>query len=293
LAKIVLGPASVELGKKVAQELGADAISVEAKSFPDGESYIRIVDDISGERVIVAQSTYSPQDKHLMQLLLLLDAARDLKASEIIAVVPYFAYSRQDKRFRLGEAVSVETVVKLIEAAGADSFVTVDVHTEKILNLFKIRAMNVSAMATIGKYFSRFKLKEPYVLAPDEGSVDRARTVAGQLAAEYSFFQKQRDRVTGTIKTEARDVDIKDRDVVIVDDIISTGLTIANVASILREQGARTIYVACTHPLLLPGAKEKIFAAGASEIVGTDCIQSDVSRISVASVIAESLRKIM
>jgi ribose-phosphate pyrophosphokinase len=291
LTKVLLGPASVELGRNLAECLGGEAVPVETKSFPDGESYVRITGDIAGEKVAVVQSTYPPQDRHLVQLLQLLDTARDLNASELIAVVPYLAYSRQDKRFRPGEAVSVRTIVKLIEATGAGSLVTVDVHTDKILDLFRIKAHNLSAMAAIGEYFSKLKLLKPYVFAPDEGALERAKTLAGYLGADYSFFQKQRDRETGMIRTKGRDFEIKDRDAIVVDDIISTGSTIANAASILREEGARDIYVACTHPLLLGGAKEKIIAAGAKEVIGTDCVASDVSRISVASVIAEFLRK--
>lgn len=148
LTKVLLGPASVELGRNLAECLGGEAVPVETKSFPDGESYVRITGDIAGEKVAVVQSTYPPQDRHLVQLLQLLDTARDLNASELIAVVPYLAYSRQDKRFRPGEAVSVRTIVKLIEATGAGSLVTVDVHTDKILDLFRIKAHNLSAMGS-------------------------------------------------------------------------------------------------------------------------------------------------
>jgi len=293
LTKVLLGPASIELGKKLAETLGAESVPVESKSFPDGESYVRIAGNVSGDNIVVVQSTYPPQDRHLVQLLQLIDTARDLEASKLVAVVPYLAYSRQDKRFRSGEAVTVKTVVKLLEAAGVDSLITVDVHSDKILELFKIRALNVSAMSAIGEYFSNLGMREPYVFAPDAGALDRAKIVAEHLDAEYSFFRKQRDRTTGAIKTEVKDVSVKDRDTIIVDDIISTGSTIANAASILHQQGAKGIYVACTHPLLLAGAKEKIMSAGADEIVGTDCVSSDVSRVSVASIIAESLRKIL
>jgi len=291
LTKVLLGPASVDLGERLAAQLEAEAVPIESKAFPDGESYIRIAGDIEGEKVVVVQSTYPPQDTHLIQLLQILDTARDLNASKIIAVVPYLAYSRQDKRFRPGEAVTVGTVVKMIETAGANSLTSVDLHSDKILDLFKVEARNVSAMPAIGEYFSQLKLKDPHVFAPDRGALDRAKTVASRMGAEFSYFEKQRDRVTGTVRTEAKNVQVEGRDAIIVDDIISTGSTIANAASILREQGAKQIYVACTHPLLLDGAKQKILAAGAKEIIGTDCVASDVSRVSVAAVIAESLRK--
>jgi ribose-phosphate pyrophosphokinase len=293
LTKVLLGPASVDLGKRLAADLQAETVPVESKTFPDGESYVRIAGDIQGEKTIVVQSTYPPQDTHLIQLLQILDAARDLKASKIVAVVPYLAYSRQDKRFRPGEAVTVRTIVKMIETAGANSLISVDLHSDKILDLFKVEALNVSAMPAIGEYFSQLNLKDPYVFAPDRGALDRAKTVASLMGAEFSYFEKERDRVTGIVRTEVKNILVKGRDAIIADDIISTGSTIANAASILRRQGARQIYVACTHPLLLEGAKQRILDAGANEIIGTDCVTSDVSRVSVASVIAESLRKIL
>ena len=293
MTKILPGPASVELGNKLAEELGVKTVPVEAKSFSDGESYIRISGDVENEKVVVVQSTYPPQNTHLVQLLQLLDAARDMKASEVIAVVPYLAYSRQDKRFRPGEAVSVGTIIRLIEATGVNSLFTVDVHTEKILELFRIHAHNVSATPALGEYFAKLGLKEPYVFAPDEGALARAKSLAGCLNADYSSFQKQRDRVSGAIKTSVKEFEVKDRDAIIVDDIISTGSTIANAASMLHDQNARRIYVACTHPLLLSGAKDRMMSAGVHEIVGTDCVASEVSRVSVASVVAQSLRKTM
>jgi ribose-phosphate pyrophosphokinase len=288
---IVSGPASLELGRKIAIILNVNLIEAESKLFPDGESYIRIPGNVRGENVVVVQSTYPPQDKHLIELLLMLDAAKDLGARSVIAVVPYFAYMRQDSRFRPGEALSAKTLVKVIEASGVDEFLTFDVHKEKTLELFKIPAYNLSAMPAIGDYFSKLSLKDPYVIAPDEGAFHLAKAVAKKLNADCTFFEKSRDRLTGAVSTVAKEIDIEGCDAIIVDDIITTGSTVINVANIIRAQGAREIHSACTHPLLLGNAIEKMRGAGVVNIVGTDCVASGVSLVSVAPIVADAVRK--
>jgi len=127
---VVLGPASQDLGRKVADLLKSRIVSVIFKTFPDGESYLRLDGDVKGEEVVIVQTTGPPQDAHIMQLFLMVDAAKDLGAERVTAVVPYLAYARQDKRFLLGEAISIETFIKLIEASGTDRFLTVNIHKE-------------------------------------------------------------------------------------------------------------------------------------------------------------------
>lgn len=290
---VAAGPASRELASKVGAQLSIRVMPVEFKHFSDGESYIRFPDELKDEVVVVVQSTYPPQDVHLTQLFLMLDAARDLGSRLVVAVVPYLAYMRQDKRFRSGEAVSVGTVAKLVEASGAGRFITFDLHGKNISNLFRIPAENLSATRVLGEYLSKLSLRNPYFFAPDVGTARFAEAVASVLGAESAFFEKQRDRVTGQIVTATKSVDVKGRDAVIVDDIVSTGSTVVSAARILREQGAKDIYVACTHPLLLGDARLKLEEAGVKTIVGTDCVASKVSVVSVASVVAESLRKLM
>ena len=241
MTKIVLGPASVELGKNLANILGAEAIQVETKRFPDGESYLRIDGDLEGDDVIIVQSTFPPPDKHLVQLIQLLDTARDLNASKLTAVIPYLAYSRQDKRFRPGESITMKTVIKMIESAGANSLITIDIHNEKILDYFAIEANNLSAMSAIGRYFSKeVALTKPYVFAPDQGALTLAKVLASHVKADYSFFQKQRDRKTGDIETLEKSFDVQGRDAIVVDDIISTGSTIANASKILKNKAPNT-----------------------------------------------------
>jgi len=291
MVEILIGPASKELGFKVAQELNLKPILVESKVFPDGESYIRIPSEKIDEELILIQSTHPPQNKHLIELFLMLDAAKDLGAKKIITVVPYLAYARQDKRFRAGEAVSVKVLAKLIKEAGASKFVTFNIHKEKILEFFDINSVNLSGASAIGDYFLQKKVQNPYVIAPDKGAYQLAMDVAKILNAECAYFEKKRDRVTGAVETEFKELNVKDKTVIIVDDIISTGSTIANVAEILKKQGAEKIYAVCIHPILIENAQNRMKLAGVNEVLGTDCIPTEVSKITVASILAENLRK--
>lgn len=282
--------ASEDLGNRVAKLTETRAVLVENKVFPDGESYIRFKDEIDNE-VVVIQSTYPPQNIHLVELFLLLDAARDQGAQTITAVVPYLAYARQDKQFRHGEALSAKTIMRLIEASGATSFVTFDIHSTDLLKHFSIKATNLSAMPVIADYFGELDLKRPFVLAPDKGSLNRVRLVAERLDCEYDYFEKRRDPVTGDVTTAEKSIDIRGRDAIIVDDIISTGSSIANVTNIVKQEGAARVFAACTHPLLREGAIERLTNAGVDLVVGTDCVRSSISRISVAPLIADAVRK--
>jgi len=293
LPLVVAGPTSSDLARNLASELEAELVPVESKRFPDGESYVRFERDLRGEEVIIVQSSFPDQNRSLIELFLMLDSAKNFGAERAVAVVPYFAYARQDKRFRAGEAISVETIVKLIEASGADAFLTVDVHKPEIMKLFRIPALNSTAMPLIGKHLATLDLKKPHVVAPDEGAISLAESVAEVLKADYSFFRKHRDKASGVPTTELREIGIRDRDAVIVDDIISTGGTVINVVKMLKEEGVKEVYVACTHPLLLGEAKARILSAGVKKILGTDSVASDVSEVSIAPVLAESLRKLL
>lgn len=286
---VIPGPASPDLGRKVADMLKSRTVSAIFKTFPDGESYIRLKGDIKDEEVVIVQTTGPPQDAHIMQLFLMVDAAKDLGAEKVTAVVPYLAYARQDKRFLPGEAVSIETFIKLIEASGIDHFLTVNVHEERILEKFGVPAENLSAMTLLAGYFKKKGLTEAFSLAPDRGALELAKEADKVLEGGCGWLRKERDRLTGEIRVEERKFNIEGRDVIVFDDIISTGGTIAAAVKMLKEQGARKVYAACAHPLLVGEAQKKIMQSGAEGIVGTDCVPSPVSVVSVAPLIAEAL----
>jgi ribose-phosphate pyrophosphokinase len=288
---IVAGPASRELAKKVAKILKLKLVEIEFKLFPDGESYLRFKRNLKGE-VFVIQTLAPPQDRSLFQLLLLISTAKELGAEKIIAVVPYLAYARQDKRFRSGEVISSKLIARLIEESGADELVTFNVHSLKALEFFRIKTSNLTAVELIADYFSG--MKNPFVLAPDEKAIPLAKGVASRLGCEYTSLIKRRDRITGKIETRVKGgMKIKWREVIVVDDIISTGGTMINAIRILKRLGARKIRVACVHAILAQDALKKILKAGAREVVATDSIPSEISKISLASLIAKEIVRLM
>jgi ribose-phosphate pyrophosphokinase len=287
---VVPGPSAQILGQKIAEILNAKTVKVNLKKFPDGEYSLRFEGDLSGEEVVVVQTSGPPQDTNLMQLLLMIDAAKDLGAKKLTAVVPYLAFARQDKRFLQGEAVSAQTIVKLVEASGADKLITVNIHAENALKKFKIPTMNLSAITLLAQDFKE-RLDGAFSLSPDKGAIELAKEANRVLGGGCGWLKKERDRYTGEIQVEEKKLDVKGKDVVVFDDIISTGGTVARAIKMLKDQGARRVYAACVHPLLIGEAKNKITDSGADEIVGTDSIPSTVRTVSLAPLIAEALTR--
>ncbi len=286
---VLVGSASRTLGSKL-QNYDMKVINVEHKTFPDGESYVCIPANIRGQNILLLQSTYPPQDKHLIELFLTINAAKSQGAKHIIVVSPYLAYTRQDSMFKPGECISLRTIIHLIENSGASAFITYNIHKSDTIKWFNIPALNLSAVKVLMEYFLKIDLKDPIILSPDKGAINLAKEAAMLLHSEYSYLEKSRDRNTGKVRTLYKNIQVTNRDVIIIDDIISSGSTIANVAKIATNQGARTTIATCIHPLLSNNAVKRLKEAGISEIIGTDCIENDYSKVSVASTLAEALR---
>ncbi len=288
---VVPGPASYNLSNKIAENLNASIVPVNLKNFPDGEYNLRFDGELKDAEIIVVQSTGPPQDANILQLLMMIDAAKDLGAKKITAVVPYMAFARQDKRFLPGETVSVATVVKLVEACGADRFITVNIHSKEILKRFTIPTENLSAISMLAEHFKNRGMDGAFSLSPDKGAIGLAEEANQVLGGGCGWLSKERDRFTGEIQMEEKSFDVEDIDVIVFDDIISTGGTIAKALKILKNQGARKVYVACVHPLLIGEAEKKIIQSGAEEIVGTDSVPNSVRKVSLAPIIAEALSR--
>jgi len=288
---VVPGPASLELGRRIGKLLGTKVVSVEFKQFPDGESYIRFEGNVENDDVVIVQSTGPPQNENLIQLFLMADNAKDLAAKRITAVVPYFAYSRQDKRFRPGETFSAKTVVKLLQACGVSKIFTVNAHNPSLLKTLSLPVEDLSAIGLLAEHFKKQGFKRAFSLSMGKKGLDTAREASKVLEGSHDYIPTQRDRVTGNVTIESRQLPIQNRDVIIFDDVISSGGTMMKVVAWAKEQGAKRVYAACVHPLLIGDAKEKILASGADGIVGTDTVPSPVSVVSVATLIVQALKK--
>ena len=303
---IIGGSASQDLAAHVARELGKEVSYVETKKFPDGERYLRINGEIEDE-VTVIQSTGYPQDENLMELLFIISTLKDLGAKKVRAVVPYMGYARQEKRFNPGESISAKTICNLIQAAGADEFITFNIHEACVLNFFDIPAKNVSAMPAIAEYLNKKYFKKsdekPLIIAPDKGAYGFAQEISEIIGCDCTYLTKVR---LGPDKVETRIVDVrcdsesdntvnidsvKGMHAIIVDDIIATGGTIVNAINILKQYGASSVDVCCVHPILTNNGATRIYEAGANKIIGTNSLSSDTSRVSIAKSIADALRE--
>jgi len=288
---VVPGPASVELGREIAAQLRAGVVPVEFKRFPDGESYIRFDGKVEGEEVVIVQTTGPPQNENLIQLLLMADNAKDMGAKSITAVVPYFAYARQDSRFRLGEALSIKTIVTLLKTCGVSRIVTVNSHNPAILKTLPVTIEDLSAITLLAQHFKKQGFKNAFSLSLGKKGLDTAVEASKVLEGEYGFIPTQRNRITGNVTIEKKSLPLEGKDVVIFDDIISSGGTMMKAVAWVKEQGAKRVYVACVHPLLTGDVKEKILKSGADGVVGTDTVTSSISVVSIASLIAQALKK--
>lgn len=288
--KIILGPASTELGERISELTNLEKVGVDQRTFPDGESYVRLLGDVQNEHVIIVQTTSAPQDTRIMQLAFIADAAQRNGARKVTAMVPYLAYGRQDKTFLQGENISVETVSAMLNAAGVDALVTVNVHAEDALKKFPFPARNLSAIPILAEYFLKKGYKRAFALAPDKGAMYIAEQAQRILGGEAGHLEKKRDRRTGQTSQTALNINVKGKTVIIFDDIISTGGTIVGAAKILRESGAVRVFAACVHPLLIGDAEKRILEAGVAEIVGTDSVPSNTSKVTLAPLLAKELQ---
>ncbi len=275
--------------KSIIEKLPYEKIYVEYREFPDGEMYIRFEEKIKKIReLLIVQSLYSSQNTHLMQLFFMLDACKELNIN-VHLFVPYLAYARQDKRFKDYECISSETVLNILNSFDLKSFYTIDVHEKKLLKHIKTESKNVTATSIIGRYLKEEDLKDPVVISPDKGAIDIARRVAEILDCEYDYLEKK--RISGdTVETRPKNIDTRGRDVVIVDDMISTGSTTAKACEILKKEGTRKVLAGATHLLMVGGAEEKLKRAGIDKIFGTDSIPHKYASISVAPLIEGELK---
>jgi ribose-phosphate pyrophosphokinase len=282
--KIVGGPASQLLASRTARALGTEPALCEFNRFPDGELYLRIAGEIKNESVTLIQST--PTDSDLVSLLQLIDACNEAK--ELNVVIPYMGYARQDKMFKPGEPISARAVARCINA---DRIFTINIHAKSVLEHFSGSAQNLDAAKLLGDHIAGLGLKNPILIAPDEGAQGLVTRVSSGLGFEYDHLQKTRlSGDTVTIKT--KNLDVNGRHVVLVDDMIATGGTMTESIKMLKAQGAVDVHLVCIHPVLARNAALRLFNAGVKDIIATDTLEKAESRLSVAPLIADALKSL-
>ena len=286
---VVAGSASKDLGKRIARRLKAPYVEAKTRVFPDGESKITFGRIPKNSIVLVVQSTYPPVDTNLLQALSIISQVRKV-SSKIYAIIPYMGYARQDRQFLSGEVVTMSIIARMIQAAGAKKVVVVDIHSKTALNHFKIPKENVSAIPELAKYFKKMKLKNALVVSPDMGGSLRAKKFASLLNIDFIALKKSRNRNTGKVQIHSSKADVRGKDLILVDDIISTGGSIIKAAQFLKRQKCKRLFVACTHGLFVEDAEKKIKKAGVSQIISTNTIPRSTSKVDVSGVIVESIQ---
>ncbi|MDC0063765.1 ribose-phosphate diphosphokinase [Candidatus Nitrosopelagicus sp.] len=286
---VIGGNSSSDLARKIAGKLKATYIKTEKKTFPDGESKITINQIPKKNIVIVVQSTNPPVDSNLLELLSIVSKVQKF-SSKVYAVIPYMGYARQDREFLGGEIITIGVVGKLLKAAGVKKILTVDIHSKLALKELKIPSENVSAMEVLVKHFKKMKMKDPLVVSPDLGGKERAEKFSNLLKTDFIALKKHRDRKTGKVNILSGKVDVKNRDLILVDDIVSTGGSIVKATQFLKKQKCRRVFVACTHALLINEATKKIKNAGVTQIISTNTIPGESAKVDVSKVISDALR---
>ena len=285
---VIGGNSSQGLARRIAKKLKAGYVNTSTRTFPDGESKITIKKIPKKKIIVVVQSTFPPVDSNLLHLLSIISQARKY-SSKIYAVIPYLGYARQDREFLDGEVVTVSVIGKMLKSVGTKKVIVVDIHSKLALKQLGISSENVSAVSNLANYIKKLKLKDPLVVSPDQGGKERADEFADALKIDFIALKKHRDRKTGKINIITTKASVKDRDLVLVDDMISTGGSIIKATQFLKKQKCRRIYVACTHGLFVNGAEKKIKQAGVTQIISTNTIPTNSSKVDVSRMLAESL----
>ena len=286
---VIAGKSSEDVARKLSRKIKANFVKSQVRVFEDGESKITLSGKISKRKSIVVQSIYPPVDTNLIQALSLISKAKET-SSEVIAVIPYMGYARQDREFLPGEIVTMKVLGKLFKGAGASKIIAVDIHSMIGFKHFSIKTKNVSAIPELVRYFKKLSLKNPLVVSPDQGGKDRAQEFAKELGSEYIALEKKRDRKTGKVQIKTKNLDeVANRDLILVDDMISTGGSIVKATQFLKKQKCKKVYVACTHALLMNDAESKIKKAGVAKIISANTIPGKTSIVDISNTIAKAI----
>ena len=284
---VIAGPSSIDLAMRISKNLKTELIEPELKIFSDGESKIRLP-SLYNKHCIIVQSLYPPIDRHIIQLLMIIHKCKSDNASKITVIIPYMAYARQDKAFLEGEIISISVLADLIQNCGTNEVITVDIHNELSLSYFSIIIKNISAIPILAEFLLNNKnIENPIIVSPDEGGKIRAKKIAELLNLQMLCLKKTRDRDTGLVSIEEKlDLAVHGKDAILIDDMISTGKGIVKACEVLKKNKIRNIIVLCTHALLLDNALEIIMEAGVHEIISTNSIPNNCSKVDLAPILS-------
>ena len=295
--RVLAGSSNLKLAERIAEYIGQPLGEVQISHFPDGEIFVKIVENVRGQDVFVFQSVAVKPNDALMELLIMIDAARRASAQRITAVIPYYGYARQDRKDQPRVPITAKLVANLLVASGVNRILTMDLHAQQIQGFFDIPVDHLYAAPEFIKYIKTKNLKEPVVVAPDAGGMKMAHGYAGLLGAGLAIVSKQRKSATEVESTNLVG-DVEGRDTILVDDITSTAGTLCQAARMLKEAGARDIYAAVSHTLLMDLGIERLKNSPIKELITTDSVPSKkwsdfpVTVLSVADLLGEAILRI-
>ncbi|HON77235.1 MAG TPA: ribose-phosphate pyrophosphokinase [Spirochaetota bacterium] len=296
--KIVAGDSNPALAKEIADYLDMDLAEVELIRFKDGELSVKICENVRGVDLFIIQSTSNPANDHLMQLLLLIDAAMRASARRITAIIPYYGYARQDRKVEPRVPISAKVVANLLQAVGVNRVVTMELHSDQIQGFFDIPVDNLFASPKVIEYLNEINIDQPVVVSPDTGGVVRARFLASRIQAGLAIIDKRRPKPN---VSEVMNVigEVKGKNCILVDDMIDTAGSITQAAKALKANGAKDIYCVSTHAVLSGPAVERLQSADFREIIITNTIMvpeenrlPNMKILSTANLFGEALRRI-
>ena len=294
--KIFSGTANIEFSKKISQYLSLPLSEASIKRFSDGEISVQIGESVRGKDVFVVQPTCAPANDNLMELLVVTDALKRSSASSITAVVPYFGYARQDRKAAPRVPITAKLVADMMQTAGVDRVVKIDLHAGQIQGFFDIPVDNLYGSIVFNDYLKNRNFQNPIIASPDIGGVARARSVAKALGLDIVIVDKRREKAN---ESEVMNVigDVNGKDVILVDDMIDTGGTIVKAARAFKDRGATSVIACCTHAVLSGKAYENLKEDALDELVVTDTIplkepSDKIKVLSVAPIFGEVIRRV-
>lgn len=292
---IFSGTSNPALARAIAEEYGTSLGELTIKKFSDGEQYVKYEQSIRGEDIFVIQSTPPPGD-NIIELLLLLDAAKRASVKRVTAVIPYFGYARQDRKDQPRVSIGSKLMANLLVKAGADRILTMDLHAAQIQGFFDIPLDHLYASRAFIDHFTSNPIDNLVVVAPDVGSLKMARAYSKKLGASLAFIDKRRPKAN---ESEIMNLigEVEGKNVLIVDDLIDTAGTLTNAAAALKERGALNIIAICTHPILSGPAYQRIEDSPIDELLVTDTVQlrqpsEKIKVLSIANIFAEAIQRI-
>ncbi len=289
---VLPGPSSIDLGNLIAQKLKVETIPVDMRVFSDGESKIRINSDLNNKKCVVVQSTYPPVDSNFLQAFMIVSSCYSSGASEVIVIMPYMGYARQDRSFLEGECVTISLIANMLECIRVRNLVTVDIHSERALSYFNLNILNISSVNSLASYaLAQFDLFNPVVVSPDMGGLPRAKEFAQIIGgSDYFGLKKSRDRITGEVTIDENfDIAVQDRDIVFIDDMISSGGTILKALDLMKKNHCRKVYAMCVHALADESSINSLRNAGLCEIVSTNSVPRSCSRVDLSQEISKTI----